>query len=176
MLRDIVKIRQKGHLSKSLFEYAITTSITITNCFSSGGCHNELLNCFIYNIYSFLNIVSCLVDHGFYCNYHGLDLTPSHGLVSVPPIIHSYIYRLYHYATCFHKVAPSMLYSKESRTRGRSQSTSQASKSRGVREPVSEKMAFPVPFSTSGNGLLGFGLLGNGVSMALVALGHRDRK
>jgi len=41
---------------------------------------------------------------------------------------------------------------------------------------VSESMAFVVPLSTAGNGLLGFGLLGNGVSMALVALGHRDTK
>ena len=41
---------------------------------------------------------------------------------------------------------------------------------------VSENMAFSIPSSTTGNGLLGFGLLGYGVSMALVALGHRDRK
>ena len=36
-----------------------------------------------------------------------------------------------------------------------------------------------VPFSTAGNWLImGFGILGKGVSMALVraALGHRDRK
>jgi hypothetical protein len=44
---------------------------------------------------------------------------------------------------------------------------------------VLENMAFTIPFSTTRNGLLGFGLLGNGGSMAFLALGlvgHRDRK
>ncbi len=66
----------------------------------------------------FLTLVYCLVDRGFYCNYQELDFTPNRGLVPVPPNIHSYIYLFYHYVTCFHKAAPSTLYSRESRTPG----------------------------------------------------------
>ena len=39
-----------------------------------------------------------------------------------------------------------------------------------------DNMANIVPLSTPGNMLLGFGILGKGVSMALVALGRLDRK
>ena len=71
----------------------------------------------LFNLYIlFFTLISCLVDRGFYCNYHGLDLNPSRRLAPVPPSIHSYIYIFYHYVTCFHKAPPSTLYFRESLT------------------------------------------------------------
>ncbi len=119
MLRGSVKKLPQGHLSKYLFKYAATISGAKTVCYLIGeGGDAIMINYLVFfMVYVlFFTLVSCLVDRGFYCNYHGLDLTPSHGLAPVPPSIYLYIYLFYHYVTCFHKAAPSTIYSRDSRT------------------------------------------------------------